>query len=89
MQNVFGCPKDKIALQIFLILATTNFLSHCDGVKTFPDRILEIKSVNPISFPAKCLIVKLKGNNRSTYLVNLLWYLEFTWFAERVESRTL
>ena len=71
-EQVILCFSDRLvdflilltfALQIFVLMR------YWEG---FSDGILEIRSVKPISFPARCLIVKLKGNNLSTHLVNLL-----------------
>ena len=68
----------------------TNFSSQCDGGgRAFPDEVLEIQSVNGITFPANCLIVKLNGSNRSTYFVGLLSYVLFPWFVEKAENRAL
>ena len=66
-----------IDLSFFLIFVTTNTSSNWYIGKVFPDGILEIKSVKSMYFPAKCLIVKLKGSNLSTHLVSLLWYVFF------------
>ena len=45
------------------------------GLNALPDGIRELRSVNPKSFPAKCLNVKLNGRKQSNSLFIMLWSL--------------
>ena len=50
---------------------------------------LKIKSVKPISFPAKCFIVKLNSKRQSIHLFKRLWYVLFPWLGESAQRRAL
>ena len=73
----------------FIKFSNYNFFIIMWGGKVFPGGFHKIRSMNPISFPARCLIVKLIGNNQSPLLFYLLWYVLFPWFVESAESRAL
>ena len=57
---------------IFCTVSTTNSLSECEVGSAFPQGNLDNKSVNPISFPGMCLILKLNGKSRFTQRFSLL-----------------
>ena len=79
----------EITFLIFLIDATLNSSWELEFGVVFLIVMLEIRSIKPLSFPAKCFTVNLKGSSLSTKLVSLVWYVLFPRLLDNADNRAL